>query len=446
MQLPSKKLTTRDLNSLPPIELANLIESQDTDLQTRTFKKLNPSLAADTFDALSVRTQKKIIHTLPSKLIAKMLKSMPPDDLTALLEQLPKERNEEYLNLLPKEERQAALSLLSYPEDSVGHFMTTDYIAVKMDWTVEMVLDHIRKYGHDSETINLIYVVDDLHVLIDDINIREFLFVPKNCKVSQISDRKFLSLNVFDKIDKTIGIFKQNDRVALPVIDGAGVLRGIVTIDDILRLASKINTQNIQKVGGTVALDAPYMQTPFFDLIGKRSRWLMLLFIGEMFTASAMGYYENEIAKAVVLALFLPLIISSGGNAGSQSTTLIIRAMALGEVKLINWLTIFKKELLSGLVLGTILGAIGFARVVIWGTVSNIYGEHWLLIAITIFLSLIGVVLWGSLMGAMLPLILRKLNFDPATASAPLVATLVDVTGIVIYFQIASIIMRSLLI
>jgi magnesium transporter len=242
---------------------------------------------------------------------------------------------------------------------------------------------------------------------------------------------------------KLINVFKQYDRTALPVVDEEGILKDIVTIDDILRVASEINTENMQKVGGTKALDEPYMEIPFFKLMYKRAHWLVLLFIGEMFTATAMGYFEAEIEKAVVLALFLPLIISSGGNAGSQSTTLIIRAMALGEVKLSDWWRIMKRELLSGLFLGSVLGLIGFARVSIWSAVSSIYGIHWLLVALTIFLALIGVVLWGSLTGSMLPFVLRSVGFDPATASAPLVATLVDVTGIVIYFLIAMWILKG---
>jgi len=433
------------LSTLNGFEIGQAIATRALKDQLLVFSLLEPKHAAETFDYLSLHSQKELLHALPSSQIAAMLHAMHPDDRTALLEELPKATVDEYLTLLPEAERTLSLKLLGYPEDRVGHIMTTDYLAVKMDWSVERVLDHIRAYGHDSETINVIYVIDDSGKLIDDVKVREFLFVPKNKFVSQVSDGKFISLNANDKAESAINIFKEYDRVALPVIDDRGVLLGIVTIDDILRLAAEESTEDMQKVGGMEALDEPYMETPFFELMKKRARWLVILFIGEMFTATAMGYFEYEIAQAVVLALFLPLIISSGGNSGSQSSTLIIRALALGEIKLKDWFRIMKREINSGIFLGCILGFIGFARVSLWHLASDIYGPHWLLIAITIFLSLFGVVLWGTLSGAMLPLILRRCGIDPATSSAPLVATLVDVTGITIYFGIALYVLQGTL-
>jgi magnesium transporter len=431
------------LNSLSGFELADMVERESTENQLLIFSVLSPELAADAFDYLSPRIQKNILASLPSLQTTNMLRAMPPDDRTALLQELPRTVVDEYLKLLPTHERFIAISLLGYPEDSVGRLMTTDYISVKMDWTVEDVLDHIRAYGHDSETINELYVVDDNNVLLDDIKLKEFLFVPKEHKVRQIGDNKFVAISALSNAEEAITAFREHGRVALPVIDNNGVMKGIVTVDDILKLASAEETEDIQKIGGTEALDEAYMETPFFELIKKRVRWLVVLFLGEMFTATALGYFEDEISKAVVLALFLPLIISSGGNAGSQSSTLIIRAMALGEVKLKDWWRIMKKEILSGLVLGVVLGVVGFTRVTLWSSVTSMYGPHWFLIAITIFLALIGVVLWGSLSGAMLPLILRRMRVDPATSSAPLVATLVDVTGIIIYFCIAMWILKG---
>lgn len=433
------------LNSLTAFEIADMISEKAEEGQIHLFSLLSPQLAARTFDYLPVRIQKNILNSLPSQHLAQMLTNMPPDDRTALLEELPQNTVEVYLKLLSPEDRNTALTLLGYPEDSVGRLMTTDYIVVKMDWTIQQVLDHIREYGHDSETINVLYIVDDKNVLLDDIKIKEFLFVPTSYKVEQIADRKFIALSVLDNADTAIEVFKTYDRVALPVVDQNTVLKGIVTIDDVFRYASEKNTETVQHIGGTEPLEAPYLDTPFFELMEKRAKWLVLLFVGELFTASAMGFFEDEIAKAVVLALFLPLIISSGGNVGSQSTTLIIRAMALEEVQLNDWWRIFRREILSGLFLGLILGTIGFARIVLWSSFSNIYGTHWFLIALTLFFSLIGVVLWGSLTGAMLPFILRRVGFDPATASAPLVATLVDVTGIILYFVIAMIILKGTL-
>jgi magnesium transporter len=442
----NKRELLKALNVLSGFEIADLIVSAKTDTdQLFVFNLLTPTLAAQTFDYLPTRIQKKILHQLPAEKTAGMLNAMPPDDRTALLQQLPSETVECYIELLPKGEREVAETLLGYPKDSAGRIMTTDYIAVKMNWTAEMVLERVRAYGYDSETINMIYVVDDNDTLLDDIKLKEFLFVTKNTPVSQLADARFVALSVYDKATDAVNVFKQYGYDSLPVIDLDGKLMGVVTLDDIFQLASKVTTRNIQKIGGTEALDEPYMETTIFELVKKRARWLVLLFIGEMFTATAMGYFEDEIAKAVVLALFLPLIISSGGNAGSQSCTLIIRSMALGEIKFRDWYKVMRREIVTGVLLGIILGAIGFARVALWGSVSSLYGEHWLLISWTIFFSLIGVVLWGSFSGAMLPILLKRLGADPATSSTPLVATLVDVTGIVIYFMIALVILSGTL-
>jgi len=433
------------LSTLSGFEIAELIVNKAKDDQVFVFNVLPPELAASTFEYLPPAKQMQILKELPTLQIANILLAMSPDDRTAFLEDLPKQAVAEYIKLLPNDERKLAVKLLGYPEDSVGRLMTTDYLTVKMDWTCEKVLDHIRAYGHDSETISVIYVVNDDNVLIDDVKIKEFLFAPKERKVSQLSDKKFIALSDFDSDEKAIAVFKTHDRNALPVINDAGVIIGIVTIDDILRLAGEKSTEKFQKVGGTEALDEPYMEIPFLALMKKRVRWLTLLFLGEMFTATAMGFFEDEISKAVVLALFLPLIISSGGNAGSQSSTLIIRAMALGEVKLKDVWKVLRKEIFSGIFLGAVLGCIGFARITLWSSVSDMYGVHWLLLACTVACALLGVVLWGSLTGAMLPFILRRLGADPAVSSAPLVATLVDVTGIVIYFMIAMSILKGTL-
>ncbi|HEV7230230.1 MAG TPA: magnesium transporter, partial [Bacteroidia bacterium] len=302
---------------------------------------------------------------------------------------------------------------------------------------------YLRVHGKDKETINVVYVVDDHGVLIDDVRLREFLFVDPDKKVSDIMDGRFTFLNVTDDEEKAIEIFRKNNRVALPVIDSSNILLGIVTIDDVLRLAQREETEDMQKIGAVEVLDEPYMQIPFLKLMKKRSGWLVILFLGEMLTATAMGYFEDEIAKAVVLALFVPLIISSGGNSGSQASTLIIRAMALGEVTLRDWWQVMRREISSGLFLGTLLGIIGFIRVAVWSQFTSMYGPHWLLVAFVVGFSLIGVVLWGTLSGSMLPLILKKCGADPAVSSAPFVATLVDVTGLVIYFTVALLLLHG---
>jgi len=293
--------------------------------------------------------------------------------------------------------------------------------------------------------MNMIYVTDPKGFLIDDIRLRDFLLSPLDRKVSDLMDRQFVSLNARDDQEVAIEIFKQTNRVAIPVTDFNGLILGIITIDDVVDVMEEEDTEDIQKFGGTEALDEPYLKVSFREMISKRAGWLIILFLGEMLTASAMGYFNNELNKAVVLALFVPLIISSGGNSGSQAATLIIRAMALGEITIENWWRVMRREFLSGIVLGLLLGIIGFLRIAAWTLFTNIYGPHWFLVGLTVAFTLIGVVLWGTLSGSMLPLILKRMGIDPAISSAPFIATLVDVTGLVIYFSIAFIILRGTL-
>lgn len=433
------------LNTYTPIELADIINGKLLDEQALILQALTKDKGVEVFEYLSFRNQQSILNLLPSHQVANLLNALSPDDRTALLEGLPADLTHHLLKYLSPEERALTNRLLGYPENSIGRLMTPDYIAIKLQWTVREVLDYIRQNGHDSETLNVIYAVDDQGTLVDDIRIRELLLASPEAYVEAIGDKKFIALNVYDPEEKAISVFRKYDRSALPVVDSKGVLLGIVTVDDIMDVAEREDTEDIQKLGGVEALDEPYMETPFFSLMHKRIGWLVILFLGEMMTASVLGYFEDEIAKAVVLALFLPLIISSGGNAGSQASTLIIRAMALGEVSLGDWWRIMRREIFAGIFLGVGLGFVGFARVTLWSAFSDIYGPHWLLVAATIFLSLIGVILWGTLSGSMLPMILKKLGQDPAVSSAPFVATLVDVVGVVLYFTIAIIVLKGTL-
>jgi magnesium transporter len=323
--------------------------------------------------------------------------------------------------------------------------MTPHYVAIKAEWTVQAVLDHVRLHGQDSETLSMLYVVDDKGVLVDDIRVREFLLAPPEKLVSEIMDHRFVALKATDPEEIAISLFQKTDHKALPVTDTTGVLIGIVTIDDVLAVAEARATKEIQKIGGSEALDEPYMTIGFGRMVKKRAGWLVVLFLGEMLTATAMGFFEGEIEKAVVLALFVPLIISSGGNSGSQATTLVIRALALREVLLRDWWRVMRREITSGLALGAILGSIGFLRIFVWSQFSKIYGPHYLLVALTVGVSLIGIVLWGTLAGSMLPFILMRLGLDPATSSAPFVATLVDVTGLVIYFSVGYVFLKGTL-
>ena len=406
---------------------------------------LEPHRAVKTLKFLDLKLQKKLIHTLPSNKVAELIQNMHFDDRTALLSELTSESVKKLVLFLPHDDRIETLALLGYPEDSVGRLMNPDYIEVKDNMSVQDALNKIRKLGRTIENINFIYIIDDHEKLIDDINLKELLIASPETKISDLMDRKYIALNVIDDQESASSLFRKNNRAVLPVIDNEGILLGIVTIDDILRIQSEEDTEDIQKIGGTEALDEPYMNTPFFQLIKKRAPWLVILFIGEMLTATAMAFFEDEIAKAVVLVLFIPLIISSGGNSGSQASTLIIRAMALGEIHFEDWWRVMKREILSGVVLGSMLGIIGFLRIVIWNSITPIYGEHYVLVGLTVGLTLLFIVLWGTLCGSMLPILLKKLGFDPATSSAPFVATLVDVTGLVIYFLVASLLLSGTL-
>jgi len=409
------------------------------------FRILPRKDAAAVFQYLSREQQETLLKAMAQEDVAALLNNMAPDDRTMFLEELPAEVTRQMLALLTPAERSVALTLLGYPEDSIGRLMTPHYIGVRESWTVREVLDYIRIHGRDSETLNVLYVVDEDGLLIDDVRIREFLLTSLDNRVSDLMDRHFVALKATDDQQTAVAVFRQYDRTALPVTDTSGMLIGIVTIDDVLDVAEAAATKEIQRIGGSEALDEPYMRIGFGRMIRKRAGWLTALFLGEMLTATAMGVFEGEIARAVVLALFVPLIISSGGNSGSQAATLVIRALALGEVGLTDWWRVVRREVMAGLALGGILGSIGFLRISIWSAFSDLYGPHWLLVAITVGLALIGIVLWGTLVGSVLPFILRRLGFDPAASSAPFVATLVDVTGLVIYFSVAMVILRGTL-
>jgi len=431
------------LRNRPGSDVASVLANLSLEERVLVFRILPRETAADTFAYLSTDEQTALLRAMASEEAAALLTHMAPDDRTTFLEELPAEATRRVLDLLTPEERAEAVQLLGYPEGSIGRLMTPHYVSVKEDWTVAHVLEHVRAHGQDSETLNVIYVVDDHGLLIDDVRIREFLLTDPANTVKTLMDHRFVALKASDGQETAVRVFRSEDRSALPVTDTAGALIGIVTVDDVLDVAEQQATQDIQRLGGSEALDEPYMEIAFLRMVQKRAGWLTALFLGEMLTATAMGFFEKEIAKAVVLALFIPLIISSGGNSGSQASTLVIRALALGEVTLRDWWRVMRREIGAGLALGAILGTIGFLRITIWSSFSPIYGEHWLLVAATVSLALIGVVLWGTLVGSLLPFGLRRLGFDPATSSAPFVATLVDVTGLVIYFSVGIVVLRG---
>jgi magnesium transporter len=415
------------------------------DYESQMLANMSVHRATSVFKILDVPTQKQIIKELPPFKTAELLNELPADDRTSFLEELPGSVVRELIKLLNPEERKITLSLLGYPENSIGRLMTPDYVYIYPYNTVAEVFDTIRKYGKDSETINVLYVINEKGELVDDIRIRDIILAAPDKKVEEIIDGRVIALNVYDDQETANEAFKMNNRVALPVVSNTNKLLGIVTIDDVLWVANEEFSEDMQKMGGTEALDEPYIETPIFKLFKKRVVWLIILFFGELITITAMQSYEDEIAKVVVLATFIPLIISSGGNSGSQASTLIIQAMALGEISITDWWRIMRREIVSGLLLGSSLCIIALLVISVWSSFSTTFGDHATLIGLTVGCSLIGIVLWGTLMGSMLPLILKRLGADPATSSTPFVATLVDVTGLLIYFSMAYLFLSGVL-
>ena len=445
-------LEARDLHRLrdsliefPPADIAEILKGLSPEDTAVVFRILPKELATLTFEYLDYDVQVNLFTRLGDTRVATILNEMSPDDRTAMLEEFPPLAARQLVNMLSKEERQVALSLLGYPESSVGRLMTPDYITVREEWTVQQALDYIRSHGKESDTLNVVYVVDEKGKFISEVRARSLMLAPLDHAIHEIMNQQPFTLKPTDDQEIAVQMFKKYDRSALPVVDSSGYMLGMVTFDDVLDVAEEEATEDIHKIGAIEALEEPYIKVPILELIRKRGHWLVILFIGEMFTASAMAYFEEEIQKAVVLALFIPLIISSGGNSGSQAATLVIRAMAIGEIGIRDWIRVIRREFVAGFALGSLLGILGFLRIAVWHSIWGIYGEHWLEVGFVIALSLLGVVLWGVLAGAMLPFILRKFGADPATSSAPFVATLVDVTGLVIYFSVAAFILEGTL-
>jgi magnesium transporter len=425
-------------------DVADLINHfPDHEAYIITHMKINR--AANVFKILDLGEQKKIIHELPPFKTAELLNALSPDDRTDFLEELPSNAVRELIKLLNPEERKTTLSLLGYPEDSIGRLMTPDYVWVFPHNTVEEVFATIRKYGKDSETINVIYVINEAGELLDDIRIRDFILSNPKTKVSELMNNRVTKLNAYDDQEKASEAFKTENRVALPVVSNSNKLLGIVTIDDILWVAEEEFSEDMQKMGGTEALEEPYLEVPLKKLYKKRIIWLLILFVGETLTIAAMSSFQATLEQVLVLSTFIPLIISSGGNSGSQAATLIIQAMALNEIKLSDWWLIARREIFTGFMMGATLGVFGCLIVVGGHEIFGLFGEHFVRIGIAIGTAVIGVVMWGTIMGSMLPLLLKKMGADPAASSTPFVATLVDVTGLLIYFGTAFLLLKGVL-
>lgn len=412
--------------------------------RVESFGFLSPEEAQDFFLDLRAADQLLIVRQSPPAIRRSWIRLLAPDDAADLLQEARPEERTELMALLDPATRREVNALLAYEEDDAGGLMSPRYARLRPDMTVDEAIGYLRMQARQSvETINYAYVLDSQQHLLGVMSLRELFTAPGDRGVADVMHTDLVTA-AEDTDQEVIGqLFSRYDLIAVPVLDPEGRMKGIVTVDDIVDVVEQEATEDIQKMGGSEALDAPYLQVGMLSMVRKRAGWLSALFLGELLTATAMGYYEKEIARAAVLAIFIPLIISSGGNSGSQATTLIIRALALSEVRLRDWWRVFRREFAAGLGLGAILGALGFTRIAIWQKAFGTYGGHGFLIAFTVAMSLVGVVLWGTLIGSSLPFLLRRLGFDPASASAPFVATLVDVTGLIIYFSVASLILRG---
>ena len=432
-------------SEMSPPDIAEVIEDLPPQDSGVLFRVLPRDVATTVFEYLPLDQQTEVVEALGTEQLVGVLNEMAPDDRTRLFDELPAEVTKRALATLKPDQLSQARQLLGYPEGKAGRYMTPRYLALRPTATAEQALHYVREHGQGIETLDVIYVTDEKGVLLDDIKLVALVKAQPSTKLSELNDGQLVVLRATDDRSDVVAMFEKYDLVALPVTDSQGVLLGIITVDDVLDVAEEKATREMQGLGGVEALDAPYFDVGFVSMCKKRGGWLSVLFLGEMLTATAMTAFEDELSKAVVLSLFLPLIISSGGNSGSQATSILIRSLALRDVRLRDWWRVASRELASGVALGALLGSIGFLRILVWAKVFHQYGEHYLLVASVVALALVGVVLYGNLVGSMLPFLLRRLGFDPAKASAPFVATLVDVSGLIIYFNIAKLIFRGTL-
>lgn len=424
------------LRGIPPADVADIIASLEPDQAAVCFRFLPRDDAGEVFSYLAPELQEQLIVRLGDSAL-RVIEGMSPDDRVRLLDELPAEVAQRLIASLPPEERKQTQAILGYPPGSVGRLMTPDYVRIRPEWTIATALDHIRRNGRDAETINMVYVIDDRGVLIDDIRLRSLLLADPNQPVESLMTRNFVALRADQPQEEAVRAMARYDRVALPVVDSRGVLLGIVTVDDVQDVAEEEATEDIQKLGGMEALEQAYIQTGFREMFHKRGFWLSVLFVGQTITIFVLGNFQEQLDRAVVLTLFLPLVISCGGNSGSQAATLITRSLALGEVRPRDWLGILRREVVTALSIGAVLAALGFVCVEFFALIGWARTPHSLRLGVAVGLAISAVVLWGTMLGSLLPLVLKRLDIDPATASSPMVATLMDASGTLIYLGVA---------
>ncbi|HYH82075.1 MAG TPA: magnesium transporter [Longimicrobium sp.] len=425
-------------NALSADELQDVWPILSRDERAEGFQLLPAEDADDFFLALSTRDQAELLMELTEGARRRWVRLLPPDDAADLVQELDAEDRVHVIDFLDPITRREVSALLAYEEDEAGGLMSPRFARVRPEMTVDEAIAYLRRQARRRlETIYYIFVLDAEQRLQGVVSFRELFASPGDRTMLEVMETELVTVPEHMDQETVSQILAESDLLAVPVVDSLGRMKGIVTVDDIVDVVQEEATEDIHKAGGMEALDAPYFDVSVPAMVRKRGVWLVVLFIGEMLTATAMAHFEDEIARAVVLATFVPLMISSGGNTGSQASTLVIRAMALGEVRMRDWWRVVRREFWTGLMLGLILAAIGFVRIVVWQSVGQVYGPHYLLVAATVSISLVGIVLWGTVTGSALPLVLSRLGLDPANSSAPFVATLVDVTGVIIYFTLA---------
>ncbi len=430
---------------LEPPDIADFLEALEPELGAIAFRILPRDIASDVFAELELPIQESLLDELGDERSARVIESLEPDDRAAVLDELPVEVATQIIQRLSPENRRITQAILGYDPDSVGRLMTPDYVRLRKDWTVDHALNHIRQYGQDAERVDWVFVIATDGTLIDDLHIRSILLADPGSTVADIMDDQFVALIATDDREEAVRAMGRYNRTALPVVDSLGLLVGIVTADDIADVAEEEFTEDVQKLGGMEALDAPYTTTSVRAMVRKRGVWLVGLFILQLLSIGVMGIFDDQLDKAVVLAIFVPLIIASGGNTGTQAASLLVRAIAVEEVHLNAWWRIMRKEILTGITLGAVLGAMGALTVLILSATGFTHTEHATPLALTVGGAVFFIVIWGTLIGSMLPLILDKLGMDPAASSAPLVATLMDVSGLTIYFGLAILLLSGTL-